>query len=96
MKQVSLRKTLAGGWEAFTFAKPNRYFFVKNFSDAAILVSFDASVSDAEAIKINAGMGEEVAITWSERTAFPFAQTDVIYVKGSGEVEVQALDIFEE
>lgn len=91
MKQAVKRKTLTGDWEAFTFPAKGRQFLVKNFSDAAALVTFLNDGKDDEAIKIAAGNNETVAISFVtlERRD---QMVDTIYVKGTGEIEVQSLD----
>lgn len=93
MKQAVLRKTLTGAWTAFEFPKKGRRYFVKNYTDGDILVSFDDEATDAESIKIKKGIGEEVSICF-EGIDRKETLTDFIFVKGTGEVEVQALDIY--
>lgn len=93
MKQKIIRKTLTGDWEEFEFDVKGRSFFVKNFTEAEIYVSFadeSENVNDeAESFKINAGTGEEVYINGSVSKKEYFS--NVLYVKGTGEVEVQVL-----
>ena len=92
MKQAILRKTLTGNWEEFSFPKKGRFFFVKNLTSADIFVSFEENDSEEESIKIKSGIGEEVSISFNGLDRKEY-YTKTIYVKGSGEVEVQSLDI---
>lgn len=91
MKQAVQRKTLTGGWTAFQFERKGRFFVVKNFSDAPVLVSFLNDEIETEAVKINAGMAEECAISFDAIDRDQY-YTDTVFVKGTGEVEVQNLD----
>ena len=92
MKQKVIRRTLSeGGWEAFTFKGKSRFYLVKNFSGVDILVTFDTTADDSECVKIKSGMGESVAINSGGIEKEEYF-TDTIYIKGSGEVEVQQLD----
>ena len=94
MKQLLLRKTLTGDWEQFSFNGKARFFFVKNFTDDDILVSFESETAEENCFKIKAGVGEEVTISYNSIDRNEF-YVDSIYVKGTGEVEVQALDAWE-
>lgn len=91
MKQKVIRKTLTGEWERFNFGEPSRFFFVKNFTEGDIFVSLKEGCTEDESIKIKSGMGEEVAINYGGAD-IPLYNTDGVFVKGVGEVEVQALD----
>lgn len=93
MKQAIIRKTLTGDWEPFEFPKKSGSFFVKNFSNSSIFVSFENNDSDDASFKIPSMYGEEVSISKNGDDSLPFARTTV-YIKGTGEVEVQALDIY--
>ena len=95
MKQAVQRKTLDGSWTPFTFGSASVRFFVKNFSNGAIFVSFKNNDSEAESVKIMSMMAENVAVCFNGNN-YPEARVDTIYVKGSGEVEVQAIDAFAE
>lgn len=91
MKQQVKRVTLTGDWQAVTFPNKATRYFVKNFTDAAILVSFAANDTEDESFKIQSGIGEDVAISYdSIRKRYA---VDTIYVKGTGEVEIQQLDV---
>ena len=94
MKQAVQRKTLAGGWTAFTFNHNCAHFLVKNFSNGVVYVSFENNDDEAESIKIMSLMAEVVAVCFDGNNN-PAFTVPTIYVKGSGEVEVEALDIYE-
>lgn len=89
MKQQVKRLTLTGNWTAFTFSKKSYSFFVKNFTENDIFVSFENNDQESESFKIKSGVGEEVFI--NENARRDEYLTDTIYVKGTGEVEVQQL-----
>lgn len=93
MKQAVIRKTLTGVWTEFAFNMKSSSFFVKNFSDSDIYVSFENNEPEASAFKIKSNIGEEVAIAYNGINDKSFA-VDKIYVKGTGEVEVQALEAY--
>lgn len=90
MKQQVIRRTLTGDWEAFTFNVSARAFFVKNFTDGDIYVSFEADDVEAESFKIKSGIGEGISINDGVSTSAYYKNT--VYVKGTGEVEVEATD----
>lgn len=87
-----MRKTLAGGWTPFEFQGLSKRFFVKNYSDNDIYVSFIDGDNENASFKVASGLGEEVATTFRNYERAEDYKT-TIYVKGTGEVEVQALDI---
>lgn len=93
MKQAVLRQTLGGSWTAFTFSSVSRFFYVKNFTDEDIYVSFENGTEDNKSFLIPSGAAEEVAMCWSSNNGAYFV--DTIYVKGTGSVEVQAMDTTE-
>ena len=90
-KQAILRKTLSGSWTEFAFDVPSNSFFVKNFTSAPIYVSFQNNDQTDASAKILPNMGEELCITRSSDNP-----VGSIYVSGTGEVEVQALDSYVE
>lgn len=91
MKQQVKRVTLTGAWQEVTFTNKATRYFVKNYSDADIFVSFAENDSEDESFKIKAGIGEDVAISYdSIRGRY---KVNKIYLKGTGEVEIQQLDI---
>ena len=92
MRQAVIRKTLEGDWTEFAFEKEGRFFFVKNFSDEDILVSFENGTDEEKCFKIKSGIGEELAVSFYPLDKEDF-KTNKIFVKGTGEVEVQSLDI---
>ena len=83
-----IRKTLTGTSEGYTFDVPVVQFLVKNFSDNDILVNFENIVitNEPSSIKIPAGTAQLVIDNEYGGRAFK-----TIYIKGTGEVEVQAL-----
>ena len=88
MKQQVKRLTLTGNWEEVQFDFKAICYFVKNYSNGDIFVSFEENDSENTSFKIKSGMGEEVAISYAGKKY----KTDTLYVKGTGEVEVQQLD----
>lgn len=91
MKQQVKRIELSGNtFEEFLFDKKCGKYLVKNFSESPIYVSFDDAVTDNEAIKIN-GDSFQVVIANDWLGGLDCYRTNKIYVKGSGEVEVQQL-----
>ena len=99
MKQQVSRKTLTGDWKAFAFPYKARRFFVKNYGENPIYVSFESGTAESASFKIMAGVGEEVAISYHGGygeigAAYKVSDfyTDTVYVKGTGEVEVQEVD----
>ena len=87
MKLNIVRKTLTGAKEPFAFSFKRSRFIVKNFSSGPALVSFDQAAEDSGSIKIPAGMGQVCYIVDDEGSV----GVDTIYVKGTGEVEVQQI-----
>ena len=91
VKQKVIRKTLTGDWEPFTFDVKSKSFCVKNFSDDPCYVSFVDDDETNESIKIASGMAEVCYITALTNLANSFSR-DTIYVNGTGEIEVEAID----
>ena len=91
IKQKVIRKTLTGAWEPFTFDVRSKSFFVKNFSESEIYVSFENNDEENESIKILPDMGEICFIN-AGYTLNGIYFVDTIYVKGTGEVEVEAIE----
>ena len=81
-----IRKTLTGDSEDFTFDVLGLRFLVKNFSDEDILVNFDPITNENESssIKVPKQFSQLVLID----ETIPLGQ-NTLYVKGTGEVEVQ-------
>lgn len=88
MKQKVIRKTLTGAFTEYKFDVYSKSFFVKNFTEEAVYVTFKNDGDEDGSFKIPAGMGEEVYINKGTTPNYP----DTIYVKGTGEVEVEALE----
>lgn len=92
MKQAVLRKTLTGSWAEFSFDNAGRFYLVKNLSNADCLVSFEKEdIREDECIKVKKGQAEKVAISQSGLDSADF-YTKSLWVKGTGEIEVQSLD----
>lgn len=89
MKQAVLRKTLSGSWTEFRFPDKGRKFYVKNFTEDDIYVSFSEDHMVSTAFKIKSNMGDELQMSYLEKP-YPFGMVYAIYVKGTGEVEVQS------
>lgn len=91
IKQKVVRKTLSGSWEPFTFDVKSKSFCVKNFSDNACYVSFVEDDVESNSIKIDGRMAEVCYITSLYDLSGTFFK-DTIYVKGTGEIEVEAIE----
>lgn len=89
MKNVK-RVTLSGDWEEIQFDQKAKNYFVKNFSNNSIYVSFEENDSEDTSFKILSGIGEQIAINQSYLNK-PEHNTDTIYIKGTGEVEIQQM-----
>ena len=90
MKQQVKRVTLTGDWLEVTFTNKATRYFVKNYTEGDIFVSFAANDNENESFKIKTGIGEDVAISYDGlRGRY---EVNKIYVKGTGEVEIQQLD----
>lgn len=85
-----IRKTLTGASEAFTFEIKGHDFLVKNLSENDILVGFEAITTDNEATcyKIPTMTAQLIDADNYLRYGIHTVKTDTIYVKGTGEVEV--------
>ena len=93
VKRVTL--TSADEWYEVEFTCKATSFYVINYSDDDIYVSFESGTPTDESFKIKTEMGEEVFI--SKRQVYAGANDKVyavnkLYLKGVGEVEVQELD----
>jgi hypothetical protein len=89
--ELSLQRvTLTGGAKAVTFNTVCGKWLVKNFTTGDIYVSFDSNLVESKAVKIAAGHGQVIVINeyydWNDAL-----KSNTIYVKGTGEVEVQQL-----
>lgn len=91
MLQKIKRETLAGSvFEEFEFEKPAARYLVKNFTDGDIYVSFDSTATTSNSSKISAGFYQIVEANENEDSMKAY-MTDSVYIKGTGEVEVQQL-----
>ena len=91
MKQQLKRLTVTTQAQV-NFRYQAKSYFVKNFTEGDIYVSFEAITNDdySECYKIKSGIAEEVYIA---RTGISNKYlTDTIYIYGNGEVEIQQLD----
>lgn len=86
VEQIVKRETLAGTSKAISFKVSSPKYLVKNFSSGDIYVSFYSPFETANSIRIASGMGQECVA--NERYN---PSTNVIYILGTGEVEVQQL-----
>lgn len=89
MIQRVCRETLNGETKKITMPSPSGRWLVKNFSDNNIFVSFEKDVNEANSIKIAPNMYQVCII--NERNGAGQEKSDSIYIKGTGEVEVQQL-----
>lgn len=84
------RVQLTGGVSSLEFATYGGQYLVKNFSYGDIYVSFEESVSEDTSIKIKSGYAQLCII--NERDgANGQAKAKTVYIRGTGEVEVQQL-----
>lgn len=93
MRQAVLRKTLAGEWTEFAFPVKSRFFKVKNQSAGDVYVSFENQSDEENSFKIVSGESEIVAISFSTLARGNYYVKSV-FVKGTGDVEVVALDAY--
>lgn len=84
------RVTLMGGVQPIEFTTYGGQYLVKNFSGGDIYVSFEQTVSEGTSIKISTGFAQVCVI--NERDGMNGqAKAKTVYIKGTGEVEVQQL-----
>lgn len=88
------RITLTGTTTKVEFKEVCDKWLVKNFTDADIYVSFEAGsdgeLVEANAVKIKSNYGQ-IVIGNEELQYTNLFKTNAIYIKGTGEVEVQQL-----
>lgn len=90
MKQRVKRVNLSGSvFEKISFANFAKAFMVKNFSDSDIYVSLDEDATENTSIKIPSKCYQ--IVVGNQNDIGNDFETDEIFVKGSGEVEVQQL-----
>ena len=84
------RINLTGAVKGVEFARACRKYLVKNFTNSDIYVSFESNLDETKAVKIAAGYAQAIVINenyaWSNEVL-----NKTIYIKGTGEVEVQQL-----
>jgi len=80
MKLNIIRKEISGK-EPFEFSLHKAEYIVKNFTSGDVYVSFEADAPDSESIKIPSMLGQLCTNVTNE--------SNTVYVKGTGEVEVQ-------
>lgn len=84
------RLTLTGETTEVSFTTFCGDWLVKNFSDNDVYVSFDENLDEDEAVKIPSGYGQKV-VDNKFLGGLDHFEHNAIYVKGTGEVEVQQL-----
>ena len=89
--ELSLQRiTLTGGIKAVTFDTVCGKWLVKNFTTGDIYASFDSNVIENKSVRIASGHGQVIVINeyydWNDNL-----KSKTIYLKGTGEVEVQQL-----
>ena len=87
MLQKVIRKTLTGSFDFFDFEIPIRSFVVKNFSKNPIYCSFEDGTEENKCVRIEPKFAE--VLYYNESYPHRF---NGIYVKGTGDVEVEAND----
>lgn len=87
LKRVTLTEE---GFTAIAFDSNSGEYLVKNFSSGDIFVAFSANATEDTAIKIATGHGQ-VCLINKEGGNRGQIKTKTVYIKGSGEVEVQQL-----
>lgn len=84
------RINLTGEVTGVEFARECRKYLVKNFTNSDIYVSYNSNLDETNSIKIAAGYAQVIVINenyaWSKEVL-----NKTIYIKGTGEVEVQQL-----
>lgn len=94
MKLNLKRITLTGATTKVEFKEMCGKWLVKNFTDADIYVSFEAGSNgelvEADAVKIKSNYGQ-IVIGNEQYDYTNIFKTNAIYIKGTGEVEVQQL-----
>lgn len=83
------RKTLAGSSTEFEFPVKGTKFLVKNLSDAECYVNFEAITNENEDTSILIPAQIAQVVLANEITHFGVSS---IYVKGTGDVEVQVIN----
>lgn len=89
--ELSLQRiTLTGSIKPVTFNNICGKWLIKNFTSSDIYVSFESNLVESKAVKIASGHGQVIVIneyySWDDNL-----KSNTIYIKGTGEVEVQQL-----
>ena len=95
MRPDLVRKTVSGLTE-FEFVNKQRYFFVKNMSKEPCYIGFEPDATEAQSIKVLAGTGEEVAVSYAHLYDARDLRIDKLYVRGNGEIEIQGMEVWVE
>lgn len=90
MRQQVKRVNLTGDIQKIEFEKKCGKYMVKNFSDSNIYVSYDENFTEENSVKILAGYYQIVIANEYLGELEPY-KSNSIFVKGTGEVEVQQL-----
>lgn len=88
------RVTLSGSsFTAYEFKLPCTTWLIKNFSSNPIYVSFDENATTANAIKISKEFYQVCGVPVPKIRGgdSELTSTDTIYIKGSGEVEINQI-----
>ena len=93
MRPDLIRKTI-NGLEEFRFVNSQLYFFVKNMSKEPCYIGFEPGATEAESIKVLPGTGEEVSLTYARLYDARSLRTNVLYVRGKGEIEIQGMEVW--
>ena len=90
MKERVFRTTLSGSeFERIQFTNLCKKFIVKNFSDNDVFVSFSKNATESSSIKIPKNFYQVIEFNENDVTA---NETDTLYCKGTGEIEIQELN----
>lgn len=84
------RRTLNNETMAFEFDEYSPDYLVKNLGSSPILASFSEEITNDNSVKILEKQSEVIYINGSDR-ATANTERNVVYVLGSGEVEVRQL-----
>lgn len=90
MSQKVQRVQLTGGISSLEFSDWSGQYLVKNFSGGDIYISFEPTVSENNSIRILNGFAQLCVINERDGMAGQ-AKANKVYIKGTGEVEVQQL-----
>lgn len=95
MAEKVINKTLDGTEEEFEFDVRACKFLVKNNTESSIYVSFEPGIDEEHAIEITAEDGYQIVMKNEHKRLITYyihgEAYKKIYVKGTGDVSVQAL-----